>query len=286
MKHKIMYFHIGNPEFVVQSIKQTHHWNPDSDIYLIGDIPPEETKDIVKFYDYQDLICQSGSNFMKNFVNLSSNNADFEKICIFRWFAIKELCRKENIEKIFYMDSDIMLYCNLEEELSKFQNTRYALSNGSSAAVFCVNDITVLEDYCRYVDGFYDDSQVNNTFTLREHTRLFGHIREDITSFYTNRTKFKLPGGVCDMTFWGELKKIDDPLMVGEISGVRERTTFDHNINAPDFFEFENGKKKISWENGQPYVYNTYLKDKIRFNSLHFQGYDSKVLMKKHCSYE
>jgi len=286
MKHKIIYFHIHDPQFVITSIKQTRHWNPDADIYLIGDKLPDELKGIAKFYDYTHLFGTTGQNFMNNFVNLSTNDANFEKVCIFRWFAINELCKRENIEKFFYMDSDIMLYCDLEKELSKFENTRYALSNGTSAAVFCVNDITVLDDYCRYVDGFYDDKQVQGTYNLREHSRLFAHIREDILSFYNNRRKFNLAGGVCDMTFWGELKKIDDPLMIGEISGIYEGTTFDHNINACDFFEFENGKKKISWENNQPFAYNTYLQKKVRFNSLHFQGNGGKVLMKRHTSYE
>ena len=52
MKHKIVYFHLGNPEIVSISIKQTRHWNPDADIYLIGDEMPDDLSGIVKFYNY------------------------------------------------------------------------------------------------------------------------------------------------------------------------------------------------------------------------------------------
>ena len=88
------------------------------------------------------------------------------------------------------------------------------------------------------------------------------------------------------MTFWGNFKQMDEPLMVGDMSNVIGTSTFDHNINASDFFETENGIKKLFWKNNQPYGYNKYLKKKVRFNSLHFQGGPAKILMEENKTYE
>ena len=78
MKHKIVYFHIGNPQLVLP-IKQTKHWNPDADIYLIGDEIPKELEGIVKFYNYQDLDTPDAFGFFQNYVHMSTNDEQFEK---------------------------------------------------------------------------------------------------------------------------------------------------------------------------------------------------------------
>ena len=88
------------------------------------------------------------------------------------------------------------------------------------------------------------------------------------------------------MTFWGEMRKFDDPTMIGEISGVHGDTTFDHNINSADFFEFENGRKNIVWIKGYPHCENLFLNKMIRFNSIHFQGFHTKHLMEEWKDYE
>ena len=287
MKHKVVYFHVGNPQLVSVSIKQTRHWNPDAEIYLIGDKSPKDLEGIVKFVNYQDLDTKEANGFYNNYVHLSTNNVEFEKVCIYRWFAMKELCRTEKIESMLYLDSDIMVYCNLEKELAKFKQVRYALSNHISPAVFCINDVTILSDYCRYVAGVYDDTKMSDFFTLRgENKKPFSYLRDEIISFFDTRKKYQMLGGVCDMTFWGNFKQMDEPLMVGDMCNIIGDSTFDHNINADDFFETEAGIKKLYWENNQPYGYNKYLQKKIRFNSLHFQGGPAKILMEESKTYE
>jgi len=287
MSHKIVYFHIGPSDYLPTSIKQLKHFNPQKEIYLIGNNIQQEVKDLVKFYEYEDLLCEQSMNFLHKFRNYSTNNADFEKICILRWFTIRNLCKKENFTNFFHLDSDVMIYCDLKKELAKFDSHRYSLSCSVSAAVFCVNDITVLDDYCNFVDGFYDELNQDNNYTIRgESKKMFKHIRDDILAVFFNRNLNNLPGGVSDMTFWSQLRRIDDPTMVGEISGIHGDSTFDHNINAADFFEFENGMKKIVWKDALPYSKNVFLNTLVRFNSLHFQGQRAKPLMEKFKSYQ
>ena len=287
MAHDIIYFHIGDSDYLLTSIKQLQHFNPSRKIHLIGRGVSDEVKKRVQFYDYEDLMCKYSSKFLHMFVNHSTNNPDFEKICIFRWYLIKNLCAQEGIARFFCLDSDVMVYCDLNKELKKFDSNRYSLTHCISAGIACINDISVLDDYCGFVSGFYDESRSSEYFVLRgENQKTFGHYRSDIMNVYNNRIKNKLPGGVCDMTFWGKLRQFDSPTMIGEISGVFDGTTFDHNIHSRDFFEYENGMKKIVWQDGLPYCKNTFLDEMIRFNILHFQGYETKKLMKEYRTYD
>jgi len=287
IEYQTIYFHIGACDHLLTSIKQFRHYNPDSSIHLIGRGVQEEIKNLVHFYDYETLFCDQTLNFLKNFRNYSTNNADFEKICILRWFLMRNLARQKGFTRLFCLDSDMMVYCDIEKELQKFESCRYALSSATSAAVLCVNDISVLDDYCRYVEGFYDESNHTASYILRGNARkTFKHIYDDILGSFMNRQTHNLMGGICDMTFWGELRKMDDPTMIGEISGIHDDTTFDHNINASDFFDFKNGMKNIIWKEGLPYCKNMFLNRLIRFNSLHFQGFNTKRLMNEYKSYE
>ncbi len=286
MSHDIIYFHIGDSDYLSISIKQLKHFNPNSRIHLIGKGVSEEVKKLVNFYNYEDLMCRESGAFLYNFKNYSTNDANFEKICILRWYLIRNLCIEQNITNFFCLDSDIMVYCDLEEELAKFDHNRYSLTHCIAASSACFNDITVLNDYCNFVSGFYDTSHVNKHFVLRgEKQKTFGHYRADLLSAYQNRISNNLAGGICDMTFWGELRTFDAPVMIGEMSSVLDGTTFDHNINSRDFFEYENGMKKIVWKDGLPYCRNTFLDEMIRFNILHFQGYETKKLMKDYITY-
>lgn len=287
MGHDIVYFHIGDSNYLLTSIKQLKYFNPSSNIYLIGrDVPPE-AKTLVKFIDYEELIGEQSKIFLQNFANYSTNDANFEKICILRWFLIRNMCKRENIERFFCLDSDVMVYCDLDSELKKFDSNRYALTHWTSAGIACINDISVLDDYCNFVIGFYDDSLSEQHFVLREDKKkTFEHFRDDILYAHFNRSNNGLPGGVCDMTFWGELRKIDAPTMIGEISGVFDGTTFDHNIHSKDFFDYKNGMKNIVWKDGLPYCKNLFLNEMVRFNILHFQGYHSKRLMENFKTYK
>tara|TARA_R110000824_G_scaffold326043_2_gene512930 strand:+ start:1174 stop:2040 length:867 start_codon:yes stop_codon:yes gene_type:complete len=286
MSHDIIYFHIGDSDYLLTSIKQLKHFNPDSRVHLIGRGVSEEVKQLVNFHDYENLMCKEAGNFLYNFKNYSTNDANFEKICILRWFLIKNLCIEQDITRFFCLDSDIMVYCNLSEELKKFDHNRYSLTHCIAASSACFNDITALNDYCDFVSGFYDTTRASQHFMLRgDKQKTFGHYRADLLNVYQNRINNNLAGGICDMTFWGELRTFDAPIMIGEMSSVLGDTTFDHNINSRDFFEYENGMKKITWIDGVPYCKNIFLDKMIRFNTLHFQGYNTKKLMKEYRTY-
>ena len=282
----IFYFHIGQDEHLLHSLRQTRYTNPNANIYLVGENVPDEAKQISNFYPYKSMLCEQSQKLIKNYVNYSSNNAQFELICILRWFLFRNLAKKLNLNNLFCIDSDMLLYTDLVEPLRNFDSYRYALSSGTSAAVICINDVTVLDNYCNLVDGFYSPERFGEYYVVGERlTKKFDHIRSDMLCVYNNRLKNGLLGGICDMTFWGAYKNMDEPTMTGEISAVVSGSTFDHNINSADCYEMKDGIKNIEWIDNVPYSKNIVLDRMVKFNLLHFQGYETKKLMKMYVTY-
>ena len=75
----IIFFNFGNPDFLDVALKQAKYTNPNSDIYLIGD--DGNRKDYVKHIHYSELMDIEAIEFSNNYINLSTNNEVYEKIC-------------------------------------------------------------------------------------------------------------------------------------------------------------------------------------------------------------
>ena len=135
-------------EHLLHSLRQTRHTNPNANIYLVGDNVPDEAKQISNFYPYKSISCEQSEKLIKNYENYSSNSAQFELVCILRWFLFRNLAKKLNLNSLFCIDSDMLLYTDLSESLRNFDSYRYTLSSGSSAAVICINDLAVLDNFC------------------------------------------------------------------------------------------------------------------------------------------
>ncbi len=51
---------------------------------------------------------------------MSSNPYDYELICFQRWFYIRDFIEKQEMEYFLCMDSDVLLYCNINEIMQKY----------------------------------------------------------------------------------------------------------------------------------------------------------------------
>ena len=265
MNIPIIFFHLGNPEFLQHSLSQANRTNPASDIILLGD---ESNKgySFVNHHNFNDYLDQESEKFVKFYSHLSTNNEQFELICFLRWFAIKNFVDKHSIDKFFYSDSDVLIYCDISKEQEKFQDYRYTLTHNISAGISFINDTTILQEYCKLITDAYSGEDLFNFDKARNH--------------YLLLQKHGRAGGVCDMTFWEILRNKGNPGLVGETSAILEGSTFDHNINGDDGYEMKEGVKKVVWENNTPYCIQVSTGRKIKFNCLHFQGAHRKPIIK------
>ncbi len=281
----IIFFNFGNPKFLDVALLQAKYHNPNTDIYLIGD--DTNKKDFVKFVHYSDLMDADAEIFMKSYLNMSTNNEFYEKICFLRWFLIKNLVKTNQIKSFFYTDSDVLLYCDINKESEKFKNYRYTLTHNISAGISFINDTSCLDQYCDFVNGVYN--KINHGQTLKigkSNSSKYKYYFEKFSNVFNVRKLNLLNGGVCDMTFWGEMRLMDNPGLVGETSAIIDLSTFDHNINASDSYEHFGGIKKFSWRDGYPYCKNLWIDKEIQFKCIHFQGAHRKNLMKEYSTYK
>lgn len=210
-------------------------------------------------------------NFIKNYVHMSTNSYQFELMCFLRWFVIKKYMVEKKIDVIFYIDSDVFLYVDVNLEYEKYKQYDMTLLH-RTAAVSSFITMEGINNFCKFLTKTYAEK---NTYEF-----------EKIKSHYEVRQKFKLPGGVCDMTlldfFHYHFDVGGGPGRIGEMMTVIEDSTYDHNINSKDqYYKFDGFRKQIEFKGENPYVFNYKLNKYIKFNSIHFQG-SAKTLMEKY----
>ena len=177
--------------------------------------------------------------------------------------------KNKKLNSIFYIDSDVLLYINVEEEYEKFKQF----------------DMTLLHR-CAPVSSYFNDLSIHNfcKFLLNTYENKNSYAFEKIASHFFIRQKHNLPGGVCDMTLFEYFHYHSDigggPGKVGEMMTILNDSTYDHNINVEDqYFSFKNGIKEFKFIENIPYCYSNKLKKYIKFNSIHFNS-GAKILMK------
>ena len=134
MSIPIIFFHVGDSPYLEFTLNQAASSNPNSDIYLLGDQFNEKYATNVEYYPFENFF-EDVWDFKKIYTHLSTNEAAYEVICIVRWFVMNRFCKKHNIDKFFYCDSDVMLYCDITEEQKKFANYRCTMTHNISAGI-------------------------------------------------------------------------------------------------------------------------------------------------------
>lgn len=263
----VVFIHSGDSPHLVYALAQAAASNPSSPIILLGDDANAHYAQ-VEHHRLSDYFV-AATSFARVYQHFSTHPESFELICFQRWFALDEFMTRHRIERCVYLDSDVLLYADVTSEMDKFRQFDFTLCWNTIGCVFFVNRREGLDQLCRFITDTY---ATKNSYT---YDRMVAH--------YATRLKHDLPGGVCDMT---ALQLYSEQYFgsVGEASYVIDGSVYDPNINVPHpGFEMENDVKKVSWENGVPY--GTYVRtgERVRFNSLHFNG-SAKKLMPRYCT--
>ncbi len=263
----VVLIHSGNPEYLKYSLNKALERNK---VYLIGDTDPNISNSNFTFVQIKDYVTDEYVKFTEIYTHLSTNPFDFELFCFLRWFLLKEFMFRNNIDVSFYIDSDVMLYVNVNDEYHKYDQYDFTLLH-RTAAISSFITKSGITNFCNCLLSIYGNKESYNF--------------QKIESHFTIRQKHNLPGGVCDMTLLEFFHYHSDtgggPGKVGEMMSIIDGATYDHNINAEDqYFDF-NGMKNVKMFDGIPYVFSKKLNKLIKFNSLHFNS-GAKYLMGKY----
>lgn len=225
--------------------------------------------------EYIDLkSCWGGcDDFQKSYTHLSTDSYDYGLFCFQRWLVLQNYMQQAGVPLVFYIDSDVMLYVNVNEEWPKYQ--QFDLTLAHRAAPVC---------------SFFTKTGLDRfvTFFVATFRNQNGYDFEKIASHYHIRTKHGLGGGITDMAYFDffhyHAHVGGGPGKVGEMMTIIDDATYDHCINLPGaYFEMDQGRKKIVMRDGMPYCFSTKLQRLVKFHALHFQG-KNKVHMGNYLS--
>ncbi|NDG52469.1 MAG: hypothetical protein EBY39_05525, partial [Flavobacteriia bacterium] len=174
------------PQWVNIILNQAKISNPGANIHLISDVKlniENVNNHLVKDYThglYQD--------FTSNFTNLSSNYEIFELPAFQRWFILYNFLEKHKIDSCIHLDSDVMIFCDLEHESQNYKNYWFTLCKNQSGHTNFIRHISKTKDFIEFLTNIY--------------TNKSGSIFTNLKNTYLEMQKKKLNGGICDMTLW------------------------------------------------------------------------------------
>lgn len=194
---------------------------------------------------------------------MSTLGAEFELFCLQRWFALWEwMSSSEGVPRCIFLDSDILVFSNLEEAELRFRKAPMTMIVCSAHTSF-INSLEALGRFCELIEGHYQ-----NDVLLDRLRRLNSeHMAEHGA------------GGISDMTFLKLFRRASPELLISIEAPVDWRYAFDRTLDT-DFggYAMKRGAKDILWKENVPYCRHLASSTLIRFETLHFQGV-SKPLM-------
>ena len=277
-KTSIVFVHNKKSSYMSPVLDQARLSNPDAKIYIISN---ESSR---MFYERYGIFIDinkhfnEANEFEKIYVHLSSLSYSIELIFIQRWFILKSFMLSYEIERLVYLDSDCMLYHDVNVDWHLFNDYDFANIDLIWPAVTFIPSVDSLIKFCNFLNDQYT---INLDFIINK--------------YKTNFQDKNIQGGIGDMSHFGmfftKFKSIFD------LSGIIQESTYDTNINdcantrinlvdkefsvniSSDYiFDNERNIKKISFYRKLPFGFLKTSNKKIRFKSLHFQGSSKKYI--------
>jgi hypothetical protein len=256
----VIFIHKGYDEYLNSSVQQAKKFNKE--VVIIGD----HAHNCDNFYQLSNYF-NDCDTFKSYYTHMSTNHFEYELFCIQRWFVLRNFMRENKIPVCFYLDSDVLLYEDVTDDYKNYNHFIMSIIFGTCAVVSFIS-LEAIENFCDYTMNIYANKKL---YPYRE-----------MEAFYKARASCGMAGGVCDMTL---IRKFvyQFPNAIGELTHPIDDKVYDHCVNQKDYFyEYHNGMKCLSFVNGKPYCANLITGKMIQFKSLHFQGTESKGLIKNY----
>ncbi len=253
----IVFIHRGQSDLVEMALQQAAASNPHGPIFIIADVEYRVDAPVqwIPLQSFMGLAEQ----FRPLYKHVTFDEFEYNLFCIQRWFVLLEFATRHGFERLFYADSDVMIYSDLHEALTPFEECDMAFSQCHCGHNTVINSVEALQALCSHSVKVFSSP-------LEEVTR----FKEELRLEQAGVSGLVIP--LNDMrllhTFW-TLRKY----LIGDTSLIRDGTTFDHNINyAETGYAMDGQVKAVRWQGTTPYVRHERLGKEVRFHTLHFQA--------------
>jgi hypothetical protein len=275
----VIIIHIGYKDYLESNLKIT---GKNNNIYLIGDQSIEHLNKLpnVNFFNIEKYLSDPLINyFKKHFINYSDLKSDFQWLCFLRIFIIKLFLIQENLDYIFHIDSDNILFYNINSYYFS-KNVAYCINNDwHEFRMSCsVHSALINLEFCQIFEQLYVDIFV---------TKSKFYLIKDKINYHKNQ-----PGGICDMTLYyliNKFKMVDVENLCQSKRVNNNYFVFMNSINSPEGpniqnqYAFENHTIKINKikKSNSYLIYDQYNDSYLQIFNIHFQG-TSKYLIKNY----
>lgn len=260
MSIPVVFIHSGNSSYLINTFYQLKKTNPDNPVYLISTGESRTYQPMVTYIS-MDAYMTEANAFEKIYTHFSTNSESFERMCIQRWFVLKEFLWKNNIDRCLYLDSDVLVYTDIDvlaEKYKKFGMTRCGISGHTN-----FTDKNTLQLFCEFVTNAYTTPE--GLLKLNEHYKAF--------------TMKHGAGGVSDMTFITDFAYAC-PHLVTDTYTPEDKEMIDPSFSVgSEYFVMDGIFKKIEFRNKIPYGFKIGTQEPVRFHTIHFQGAHAKKIM-------
>lgn len=247
----IVFLYRGNRNFLPYTLYQAKRTNPDARIILLGDNLNRHYKAICEHYSCDDFL-QYSKKLKEVYRHKSQWGEDFEYVCIERWFILHEFMLKHNLENAILLDSDILVYNNLNRVKEEFPHYNMTWL-GFSAHVNFIKNREILKQYCEFVLKNYRNQ--DNNF-------------EDERLIYSKIVTGKSQGNISDMTFFHDFN-ITYPNNLHNIAIPFKNQMFDITIDVAQGMELDGKFKKIVWKGKIPFAVEKSSNTLIQMHTFH-----------------
>jgi len=210
--------HRGNQEYLKIAIRQARRRN--GRVVLIGD---ESNRDFGADEHYLNSDYWEGAaEFAKVYRHMSHNPHDQELYCFQIYFVARDWARAHGVDRLFLMDSDVMLYCDVTE----YEKT--------------LGDYDLAINWCKRQEPYRWSACLHNSFWKVKTLEVMCNQLMDaylggwipmLEQKWAWHQKNKIPGGVCDMTLLHFFRHLCKAINLSE---VRDGSVWDDNINCAE----------------------------------------------------
>jgi hypothetical protein len=271
---QIVFVHKGYSWYLPYVLNQAKYVSPNSEVVLLGTPGHSFNAPGIQVENIDDLESQEIARFVACYRHMSPNVKSFEMMCFLRWFYLLEYMRRNRIQSVFHLDSDVLLYSSIDTIRDVYsdvvEDCAYSILERSYDASDLFMDasahisywtIEKLEEFCHFaIDSF-------------ENPDILAQYEKKWNSYQNSQSI----DGVSDMTtFYWFWKKSKNSIV---------NLAIEHNYNVFDFnmahatnyheneYKFSQGRKAVSFIDKHPYLTKISHPDKLwRAHALHFQG--------------
>lgn len=265
-KCSLFYFHGGNSYYLPYTINQTKKYNGENPIIFLGD---KHNNHVTKFgivhADYNDYF-ESANRFAKLYKHLSCNSEYTELKCFQRWISVAEYCEKNNIDgPIVLLDSDVLLYCSLDEYFHKyFAEYDMGVCGEYGPGYVFFRTPEIIKRLADFIITYYSNDEKRQSLQAE-----YAHLQEISGGTW----------GICDMNLMDRFIK-EEHIRALDLCEVRDGCCFDNHLGKKDarFPLNQKGIKTIIMRETVPHCTNVLTGEEVRLLSLHFQGARKEIM--------